>query len=208
MSDKPTFRLRPLEEKDLEAVAVFEGEIAKISFPDDPITDINFYVKKLKQLMANKDAAAFVAESGGEVVGWANVSQRQNFITKEKYADFHSIYVAPSQRGGGVVAALVEAVFDHCRQQEHGQGRVPHPRRQRAHEVGAGTGRLRADADLLREGVRQGEGRRGLKTVIASAAKQSSLAAQRKKLDCFVAALLAMTAQAPAPYRAAIMNTS
>src|SRR3989337_2563365 len=84
MSDKPSFRLRPLEEKDLEAVAVFEGEIAKISFPDDPITDTNFYVKKLKQLMANKDAAAFVAESGGEVVGWANVSQRQNFITKEK----------------------------------------------------------------------------------------------------------------------------
>jgi len=112
MSDKPTFHLRPLEERDLGAVAVFEGEIAKISFPDDPITDTNFYIKKLKQLMANKDAAAFVAESGGEVVGWANVSQRQNFITKEKYADFHSIYVAPSQRGGGVVAALVEAVFD------------------------------------------------------------------------------------------------
>ena len=121
MSDKPTFRLRPLEEKDLAAVAVFEGEIAKISFPDDPITDTNFYVKKLKQLMANKDAAAFVAESGGEVVGWANVSQRQNFITKEKYADFHSIYVAPSQRGGGVVAALVEAVFDHCRRQNMGK---------------------------------------------------------------------------------------
>ena len=101
---------------------MFEGEIAKISFPDDPITDINFYVKKLKQLMANKDAAAFVAESGGEVVGWANVSQRQNFITKEKYADFHSIYVAPSQRGGGVARpALVEAVFDHCRQQGHGR---------------------------------------------------------------------------------------
>ena len=71
--------------------------------------------------MANKDAAAFVAESGGEVVGWANVSQRQNFITKEKYADFHSIYVAPSQRGGGVVAALVEAVFDHCRQRNMGK---------------------------------------------------------------------------------------
>lgn len=117
MSEKPTFRLRPLEEKDLETVAVFEGEIAKMSFPDDPITDTRFYVKKLKQLMVNKDAATFVAESGGEPVGWANVSQRQNFITKEKYADFHSIYVAPSQRGGGVSAALVEAVFDHCRRQ-------------------------------------------------------------------------------------------
>lgn len=118
MSEQPNFRLRPLEEKDLETVAVFEGEIAKISFPDDPITDIRFYVKKLKQLMANENAAAFVAERDGELVGWSNVSQRQNFITKEKYADFHSIYVAPSQRGGGVVSALVNAVFDWCRQQK------------------------------------------------------------------------------------------
>src|SRR4051795_9705562 len=114
MSEMPKFQLRALEEKDLETVAMFEGEIAKISFPDDPITDVPFYVKKLKQLMANKDAAAFVAESDGALVGWSNVSQRQNFITKEKYADFHSIYVAPSQRGGGVVAALVTAVFDWC----------------------------------------------------------------------------------------------
>ena len=117
MSEKPAFRLRPLEEKDLDTVAVFEGEIAKMSFPDDPITDTRFYVKKLKQLLANENAATFVAESEAELVGWANVSQRQNFITKEKYADFHSIYVAPSQRGGGVVAALVNAVFDHCRRQ-------------------------------------------------------------------------------------------
>ena len=118
MSEKPSFRLRRLEEKDLETVAVFEGEIAKISFPDDPITDIGFYVKKLKQLLANENAAAFVAESEGGLVGWANVSQRQNFITKEKYADFHSIYVSPSQRGGGVVSALVTAVFDYCRQKQ------------------------------------------------------------------------------------------
>ena len=115
MSDKPGFRLRPLEEKDLETVAVFEGEIAKISFPDDPITDTNFYIKKLKQLMANKDAAAFVAESGGEVVGWANVSQRQNFITKEKYADFHSIYVAPEWMGRKVGSALLPALIDASR---------------------------------------------------------------------------------------------
>ena len=65
MSERPAFRLRPLEEKDLETVAVFEGEIAKISFPDDPITDVGFYVKKLKQLMANKDAGGFLANFAG-----------------------------------------------------------------------------------------------------------------------------------------------
>jgi ribosomal protein S18 acetylase RimI-like enzyme len=116
MSEKP-YRLRPLKEKDLETVAVFESEIAKISFPDDPVTDLQFYVKKLRSLLANEHAAAFVAESEDGLVGWANVSQRQNFITKEKYADFHSIYVSPSQRGGGVVKELIAAIFEHCRKQ-------------------------------------------------------------------------------------------
>jgi ribosomal protein S18 acetylase RimI-like enzyme len=115
MQQEPSFRLRPLEERDLEAVARFESEIAKISFPDDPITDLGFYVKKLRPLLTNAEAATFVAEDETGVVGWAYVSQRRNFITKERYADFHSIYVAPSQRGKGVVSALVEAVFDYCR---------------------------------------------------------------------------------------------
>jgi RimJ/RimL family protein N-acetyltransferase len=116
MSEKP-YRLRSLEEKDLETVAVFESEIAKISFPDDPITDLPFYVKKLRSLLANEHAAAFVVESEDGLVGWANVSERQNFITKEKYADFHSIYVPPSQRGGGVVMELIAAIFHYCREQ-------------------------------------------------------------------------------------------
>jgi RimJ/RimL family protein N-acetyltransferase len=115
MQQESSFRLRSLEERDLEAVARFESEIAKISFPEDPITDLGFYVKKLRPLLTHAEAATFVAEDETGVVGWAYVSQRRNFITKERYADFHSIYVAPSQRGKGVVSALVEAVFDYCR---------------------------------------------------------------------------------------------
>ena len=115
MQQDTSFRLRPLEERDLETVAQFEREIARISFPDDPITDLGFYVKKLRPMITHGEAATFVAEDESGVVGWAYVSQRRNFITKERYADFHSIYVAPSQRGKGVVSALVEAVFNYCR---------------------------------------------------------------------------------------------
>ena len=118
MSEKPSFRLRPLEERDLEAVAVFEGEIAKISFPDDPITDLDFYIKKVKKLIDDRNAATFVADDGSDVVGWAYVSKRQNFITKETYADFHSIFVSPSQRGTGTVSKLCQAVFDYCASQK------------------------------------------------------------------------------------------
>jgi RimJ/RimL family protein N-acetyltransferase len=118
MTEKPEARLRPLQVKDLEAVASYEREIAKISFPDDPITDLDFYIKKVRKLIDDRGAATFVAEAGGEVVGWAYVSKRQNFITKESYADFHSIFVSPSQRGTGTAGKLVEAVFDYCRNEK------------------------------------------------------------------------------------------
>ena len=65
----------------MEAVAGFERDIAKILFPYDPLTNIDFYIKKVRRLVDHRDAATFVAEADGEVVGWAYVSKRQNFIT-------------------------------------------------------------------------------------------------------------------------------
>src|SRR5205085_10188339 len=118
MTVKPEARLRPLQVGDVEAVAGFERDIAKISFPDDPITDLDFYIKKVRRLVDDRGAATFVAEADGEVVGWAYVSKRQNFITKESYADFHSIFVSPSQRGTGTVGKLCDAVFNYCREQK------------------------------------------------------------------------------------------
>jgi RimJ/RimL family protein N-acetyltransferase len=115
MGQESVHRLRRLEARDLETVAGFEREIAQVSFPDDPITDLSFYVKKLRHVLENDNAAAVVAENAGGLVGWAYVSRRQNFITKEPYADFHSIYVSSSQRGTTVASDLVRAVFDFCR---------------------------------------------------------------------------------------------
>lgn len=117
MNDGPSYRLRALERNDVETVAIFEREIAKISFPDDPITDLDFYVQKVSRLVDGANAAAIVAATDIRVVGWAYVSKRRNFITKEPYADFHSIYVDASQRGTGVAADLVDAVFDFCRRE-------------------------------------------------------------------------------------------
>lgn len=112
------YRLRPLEQRDIETVAAFEREIAKISFPDDPITDLNFFAKKLKRLVGDDNAATFVAENEDGVVGWAYVSKRRNFITHEAYGDFHSIFVSPAQRGTGVTGALIGAVFEFCRKEK------------------------------------------------------------------------------------------
>ena len=118
MIDRPPVRLRPLEAGDVEVVASFEREIAKISFPEDPIVDLGFYVKKVGRLLKDFDGATFVAEDSTGIVGWAYVSKRQNFITKDRYADFHSIFVSSSQRGSGTAGKLADAVFDYCRSQQ------------------------------------------------------------------------------------------
>ncbi|MBV8826511.1 MAG: GNAT family N-acetyltransferase [Hyphomicrobiales bacterium] len=118
MTEKPQFWLRPLALPDIETVATFEREIAKVSFPDDPITDLKFYMKKVGRLVGDPNVAAIVAESEAGVVGWAYVSKRQNFITKEPYGDFHSIYISPSQRGTGAASELVQAIFDFCQKEK------------------------------------------------------------------------------------------
>ncbi|MGP9811503.1 GNAT family N-acetyltransferase [Rhodopseudomonas palustris] len=118
MNDKPLHTLRPLERADLEKIGWMEAEIAKISFPDDPITDVGFYVKKLEKLFGDKEAATFVAERDGEIVGWSYVSIRRNFITKQPYGDYHSIYIDPSQRGSGLSNLLMNSVFDWCKAQK------------------------------------------------------------------------------------------
>lgn len=118
MTDKPMFQLRPLERADLEKIAWMEAEIAKISFPEDPITDVAFYVKKMEKLIGDPEAMTFVAVRDGEIVGWSYVSIRRNFITKQPYGDYHSIYIDPSQRGTGLSNLLMDSVFNWCRQQK------------------------------------------------------------------------------------------
>lgn len=114
MSETAKFRLRPMEEKDIATVAGFEAEIAKVSFPEDPITDHAFYARKLTQWLDEENGMCVVADLAGDVIGYSHISTRKNFITKEVYADFHSIYISPAGRGTGVSNALVEAIFKFC----------------------------------------------------------------------------------------------
>ena len=107
--------IRAMRSEDVATVAVYESEIAKISFPDDPVTDLAFYKKKMNGYLKDGRAAPFVAVVGTDIVGYACVSRRQNFVTKEVYADFQSIFVDPSQRGTGLVGMLVDCVFNWCR---------------------------------------------------------------------------------------------
>jgi GNAT superfamily N-acetyltransferase len=109
------FALRRLTPADLPRVAAFEREIAEISFPEDPVTDLAFYEKKLRAAIDDRRAEAIIAEVGGAIAGWAWLAERENFTTKELYGDLRSFYVAAGFRSAAVALALMRACFDKAR---------------------------------------------------------------------------------------------
>lgn len=120
-------RIRQAGPADLDALAAFEVEIARISFPDDPIDDPAVQRRKLSRAMAGDPTGMLVAEDGaGRVVGWLWVTMNRNFTTGAPYANFRSLAVHPDAVGGGVAEALLRAGLAHAREQGAGEvvGRV------------------------------------------------------------------------------------
>jgi GNAT superfamily N-acetyltransferase len=118
----PELVFKRLGQEDVATVAGFEAEIARISFPDDPVTDLDFYAKKLRKATWDKKEEPLVGFVGGKIAAWAWIAPRQNFITGENYADLRSFYVAEEFRGGGVAFALMERCLEFCR--EHKLARI------------------------------------------------------------------------------------
>lgn len=96
-------------------IAKFEAEIARISFPDDPVTDLAFYEKKLGRAARNREPGTFVAEAAdGTPLGWAWISKRENFVTGETYGDFRSLFVAEAARTLPVGLKLMQRCEQFC----------------------------------------------------------------------------------------------
>src|SRR3954452_24899293 len=101
------YSLRHPGEEDLDAMVEFEIDIARISFPDDPITDPEVHRKKLrKALERDRDSMYLAVDESGKAAGWLWVSINTNFLTEDKYANFRSLAVAP-----GTEAAVAELLF-------------------------------------------------------------------------------------------------
>lgn len=77
---------------DVEAGVAFEIEIARVSFGDDAVTDPDVHRKRIEKALGDEREGVFVAEDeDGAVAGWAWVSLRTNFLTKERYANLRSL---------------------------------------------------------------------------------------------------------------------
>src|SRR5437867_11809440 len=106
----PEYNVRPPRSTDLEALVGFEIDIARISFPDDPVVDPEVHRKKLLKALERDRDGMFVAErvATGEVVGWLWVSLTTNFLTGEHYANFRSLATA---QGDPDSAEIAERLF-------------------------------------------------------------------------------------------------
>src|SRR5438477_13163431 len=103
--------VRHPEAGDLDALAQFEIDIARISFPDDPVIDPEVHRKKLRKALERDREGMFVAvqPDTGKVVGWPWVALNTNFLTGDKYANFRSLATSPREDS----AAIAELLFSY-----------------------------------------------------------------------------------------------
>jgi L-amino acid N-acyltransferase YncA len=112
----PGYLIRPAGEDDLDAIAGFEVDIAKVSFGDEAITDTGLHRRRVAGALGKPGEITLVAvaEAGpGRPVGWAWLSARTNSLTGARYGNFRSLAVADvpdrSQVGELLLAAVLRA---------------------------------------------------------------------------------------------------
>ncbi len=120
--------VRPAVERDLDAIAGFEVDIARVSFGDEAITDPAFHRRRVAGALGKAGEITLVAVGQGAPdvpLGWAWMSARTNSLTGERYGNFRSLAVAGpgavddgSPRLGellmtAILAAADEAGFTH-----------------------------------------------------------------------------------------------
>ncbi len=113
------YTLRGARLGDLDALVQFEIEIARVSFPEDPVVDPQVHGKKLSKALERDHEGMFVAEADtGRVVGWLWVALNTNFLTNEPYATFRSLATAPGEES----SIIAEALFAHGMEYAHHKG--------------------------------------------------------------------------------------
>jgi GNAT superfamily N-acetyltransferase len=92
-----SYLIRPAAESDLDALAGFEIEIARVSFGDDAIADPALHRRRVSAALAKPGEITLVAasrEMPDVAVGWAWLSGRTNSLTGARYGNFRSLAVA------------------------------------------------------------------------------------------------------------------
>ena len=101
--------------EDLPVLAIFERELARISFPEDPILDLEYHTEKLQRAMEREPEGMIVqtvsapdAPAGDEIASWLWLSTRTTLATSESYGLLRSLYVRPRYRRHGLALSLAD----------------------------------------------------------------------------------------------------
>jgi L-amino acid N-acyltransferase YncA len=117
--DVPRYLVREATADDLDAIAGFESEIARVSFGDEAVTDAGLHRRRVGGALGKPGEITLVAAAQtapGTPVGWAWLSGRTNSLTGARYGNFRSLAVADvpgrSQIGELLLAAVLRAAAD------------------------------------------------------------------------------------------------
>lgn len=113
-----TWTVRAATAGDLDALAAYEVEIARVSFGDDAVEDPAVHAGKLRRGLEKDPGGMVVADDGGRVVGWLWVAINENFLTRERYANFRSLAVDTTHPDEAAIAdALMRRALDRAREE-------------------------------------------------------------------------------------------
>lgn len=102
-------------EQDLPVLAIFERELARLSFPEDPILDLDYHTDKLRRAMDREPEGMIVqtvvtddARAGDEIAAWLWLMTKKTLATEEPYGVLRSLYVRRRYRRHGLALSLSE----------------------------------------------------------------------------------------------------
>jgi L-amino acid N-acyltransferase YncA len=116
------FMIRPACEQDLDAIAGFEAEIARVSFGDEAIEDTALHRKRVAAALGKPGEVTVVAVAAGAPgvpLGWAWLSGRTNSLTGARYGNFRSLATADITGRSEVAELLMDAVLGAARAAGH-----------------------------------------------------------------------------------------
>jgi GNAT superfamily N-acetyltransferase len=116
--------VRPMREGDIEAVSAVRVNGWKAAYqglvPADYLDQLTVAedARKRREYLARCDGSVenLVAESGGEVVGWAALGPSRDEDHEAGDGELLTIYVRPDLIGTGIGKALMERVLVRCRE--------------------------------------------------------------------------------------------
>jgi L-amino acid N-acyltransferase YncA len=108
------YLIREATPGDLDAIAGFEVDIARVSFGDEAVTDAGLHHRRVAGALGKPGEITLVAvarAAPGRPLGWAWLSGRTNSLTGARYGNFRSLAVADVADRSQIGELLLDAVL-------------------------------------------------------------------------------------------------